>query len=312
MPIDPQAQASLDQAAALNEPPKYTLTPEELRQSFRATIPMLGEPEPVAVVENRMIPGPAGEIPLRIYIPEGNGPLPVLVYFHGGGWVGMDLDTHDNLCRSLANGAGCVVVAVAYRLAPEHKFPAASEDCYAATSWIAGHAEDLQGDRQRIAIGGDSAGGALAAAVTHMARAQHGPQLRFQLLIYAVTDCTMQSASMEELGVGYGLTKRDMTWFINLYLNTDADKTNPLASPLFATNLKELPPALIITAEYDPLRDEGEAYGHKLKEAGVPVTISRYDGMIHGFVRWPNLYDGGKHAIEECCQALRVAFADPQ
>jgi acetyl esterase len=148
--------------------------------------------------------------------------------------------------------------------------------------------------------------------VTQMACAQHGPKLRFQLLIYAVTDCTMQSTSMEELGEGYGLTKQDMTWFINHYLNTDADRTNPLASPLFATNLKELPPALIIRAEYDPLRDAGEAYSHKLKEAGVPVTISRYDGIIHGFVRWTNLYEGGKHTIEECCQALRVAFAAPQ
>jgi acetyl esterase/lipase len=312
MPIDPQAQASLDQAAALNEPPMYTLTPEELRQSFRTTIPMLGEPEPVALVENRTIPGPAGEIPLRIYIPEGNSPFPVFVYFHGGGWVGMDLDTHDSLCRSLANGAGCVVVAVAYRLAPEHKFPAASEDCYAATAWIASHTEDLQGDPKMIAIGGDSVGGTLTAVATQMARAQNGPKLLFQILIYPVTDCTMQSASMEELGEGYGLTKQDMIWFINHYLNTEADKTNPLASPLYATDLKELPPALIITAEYDPLRDEGEAYGHKLKEAGVSVTISRYDGMIHGFVRWPNTFDGGKRAIEECCQALRAAFAATQ
>jgi acetyl esterase len=218
-----------------------------------------------------------------------------------------NLDTYDGLCRSLANGAKCLVVSVDYRLAPEQKFPAAPLDCFATTQWVAQHAAQWNGDPSRIAIGGDSAGGNLTAVVAQMAREQGGPQIVFQLLIYPTTDCRMGTPSIEENAEGYGLTKGAITWYINHYLNTDDEKLNPLASPLLAKDFSRLPPALVVTAEYDPLRDEGERYGQCLKEAGVPVTISRYEGMIHGFLGTP--FKRSKQALAECCAALRAAFA---
>jgi len=308
MPLDPQAQAYLDQMAALNAPPLHTFTPELIRQAISMQRAMFGEPELVANVENRVIPGPAGDIPVRIYTPSGNGPFPVLVFFHGGGWVICDLDTHDDLCRSLTNQAACIVVSVDYRLAPEHKFPAAPQDCYAATRWVAGNAAQLNGDPSRVAVGGDSAGGNLAAVISQMARDQGGPPLVFQLLIYPATDFKANTPSIEENADGYFLSKQDMIWFTNHYLNGEEDKLNPLASPLKASDLSELPPALIITAQYDPLRDEGELYGQRLKAAGVPVTISRYNGMIHGFLSMASVLDQGKQAIAECAAALQAAF----
>ena len=308
MPLDPQIQAYLDQMAAMNMPPIHTLTPEQVRMGIAMQLAMENiEPEQVARVENRTIPGPAGEIPVRIYTPQGNGPFPALVFFHGGGWVICNLDTHDGICRSLANGASCVVVSVDYRLAPEHKFPAAPEDCYAATQWVAQNAAELNVDASHIAIGGDSAGGNLTAVVAQMARDRGGPHLVFQLLIYPATDFRMNTVSIEENATGYFLTKDDMIWFTNHYLNSEEDKMNPLASPLLASDLSGLPPALIITAQYDPLRDEGELYGQKLREAGVPVTISRYEGVIHGFFgSIPS--DRGKQAEAEASAALRMAF----
>ena len=306
MPLDPQAQVYLDQMAALSPAPMHTFSPEAVRQAMKMELIVASEPEPVAHVENRVISGPEGEIPLRIYTPAGDGPFPLLVFFHGGGWVVCNLDTHDDVCRNLANGAGCIVVSVDYRLAPEHKFPAAPEDCYAATQWVAQNAARLNGDTSRIAVGGDSAGGNLTAAVTLMARDQNGPSLIFQLLIYPVTDATGSSPSMLENAEGYGLTREDMIWFTNHYLNNEEEQKNPLASPLLAPDLRDLPPALIISAEYDPLRDEGEIYGQRLKEAGVPVTLTRYNGMIHGFVSRP--FDRGKVALNECSRALRSAF----
>ena len=307
MPLDPQVQAYLEQEAALNLPPINQQTPEQLRQGIRAELATLGEPEPVAKVENRLIPGPAGDIPIRIYTPQGSGPFPVLVYFHGGGWVVCDLDTHDGLCRSFANQAGCLVVSVDYRLAPEHKFPAAPLDSYAATKWVAEHATTLNGDPTRIAIGGDSAGGNLTAVVTMMARERGGPSLIFQLMLCPGTDFTMSTPSIDENATGYGLTKDDMIWFTNHYLNHEDEKRDPLASPLLATDFSGLPPALIITAEYDPIRDEGEQYGQRLQEAGVPATVSRYDGMIHGFIGTP--FEQGKQGMTECVTALQAAFA---
>ncbi len=308
MPLDPQAQAYLDQMAALNAPPLHTLTPELIRQAISMQIAMSGEPEPVANVENRVIPGPASAIPVRIYTPAGNGPFPVLVFFHGGGWVICNLDTHDNICRSLTNQAACIVVSVDYRLAPEHKFPAAPQDCYAATRWVAGNATQLNGDPSRVAVGGDSAGGNLAAVISQMARDRSGPLLVFQLLIYPATDLTANTPSSEENAHGYGLDRQDGDWFMNHYLNGEEDKLNPLASPHLAPDLSGLPPALIITAQYDPLRDEGELYGQRLKAAGVPVTISRYNGMIHGFLSMASILDQGKQAIAECAAALQAAF----
>ena len=301
MPLDPQVQTLLDQMAALNAPPINTLTPELVRIGIKMQLENAeGEPESVAQVVNRTIPGPTGEIPIRIYTPAGSEPFPALVFFHGGGWVICDLDTHDNLCRRLCNGADCIVVSVDYRLAPEHKFPAAPEDCYAATQWVARHAAEINAIPDKIAIGGDSAGGNLTAVVAQMVRDQAGPRLALQLLIYPATDFTFDGPSIHENAKDYFLTIDDMNWFMNYYLNSDADKKNPLASPLQSANLRGLPAALVITAEYDPLRDEGEAYGKRLKEAGVPVTISRYNGVIHGFLSLEPLTDKGKQAREEC------------
>ncbi len=307
MPLDPQVQVYLDQMAALNAPPLNTMTPEVIRQGTRMQLALLGEPEPIAHVENRTIPGPAGEIPVRIYTPAGSGPFPVLVFFHGGGWVICDLDTHDGICRSLANEVSCIVVSVDYRLAPEHKFPAAPEDCYAATEWVAKHAAQFNGDPTRLAVGGDSAGGNLTAVVAQMARDRNGPRLAFQLMIYPATDFNAKTPSKESNAQGYFLTIDDMVWFMNHYLRNAEDRQNPLASPMLAANLRGLPPALVITAEYDPLRDEGEQYGQRLKEAGVPVTITRYNGMIHGFFGMP--FDQSKKALAEASAVLRAAFS---
>jgi acetyl esterase len=246
---------------------------------------------------------------VRIYTPEGSGPFPLLVFFHGGGWVIGDLDGHDPLCRRLTNLVDCIVVSVDYRLAPEHPFPAAPRDCFAATQWVAQNAAQLQGDPARIAVGGDSAGGNLAAVVAQLARDQGGPALVFQALIYPATDLRMSTASIEENGKDYLLTKEDMIWFMQHYMKNEEDKSNPLASPLLAANLSNLPPALVITAEYDPLRDEDEQYGERLKEAGVPVQISRYDGAIHGFVSCGVMgIELGNQATAEIALALRSAF----
>jgi acetyl esterase len=308
MPLDPQAQVLLDQMAAYEAPEMSTLTPEAVRANMRAMVGMLGEVEAVARVADRTIPGPDGPIPVRVYTPAGTGPFPMLVFIHGGGWVIGDIETHDGLCRSLCNGAGCVVVSVDYRLAPEHRFPAAPEDCYAATAWVAEHAAELDGNARRVAVGGDSAGGNLAAVVALMARDRGGPPLTFQLLIYPATDLRMRSPSIEENGEGYYLTKRDMVWFRGHYISSEQDLAHPLASPLLVPDLHSLPPALVITAEFDPLRDEGEAYGKRLAEAGIPATVSRYGGMIHGFVSMAPVLDQGKNAIAESCHALRSAF----
>ncbi|MGH2478841.1 MAG: alpha/beta hydrolase [Ktedonobacteraceae bacterium] len=312
MPLDPQIKAYLEQMADLNMPPITGLEPAVIRQGIAAQYANTPPGEPVANVENRTIPGPAGAIPVRIYTPEWSGPFPILVYFHGGGWVICTLDTHDGQCRSLANGAGCIVVSVDYRLAPEHKFPAAPEDCYAATSWVAEHAAELGGDASRLAIGGDSAGGNLTAVVAQMARAHNGPRLVFQLMIYPATDFTAQTTSKTENAEGYFLTLDDIHWFEGHYLRNAADRLDPLASPLLAKDLSDLPPALILTAEYDPLRDEGELYGQRLQAAGVPTIVRRYDGLIHGFFGMALIIDEARRAVTETLQTLREAFAAHQ
>lgn len=309
MSLDLQIKAMLDQMAALNAPPLHTLPLEFARMAIKMGPGSEVEGAPVGRVENRTILGPAGEIPVRVYAPAGAGPFPTLVYFHGGGWVICDLDTHDALCRDLTNGAGCVTVSVDYRLAPESKFPAAVDDCVAALEWVAAHAGELGGDSSRLAVGGDSAGGNLAAVVAQVARQRGGPSLVFQLLIYPATDFTADTDSIRENSEGYFLTHDDMIWFREHYLTSQDDRANPLASPLLADDLSGLPPALVITAEYDPLRDEGEQYGQKLRAAGVPVTISRYDGMIHGFLSFASAIEGGRRGIDEASAALRAAFA---
>jgi acetyl esterase len=230
------------------------------------------------------------------------------VWFHGGGWVVGDLETADPTARHLTVGASCVVISVDYRLAPETKFPGAADDCYAATVWAAQQATRLNGDPSRIAVGGDSSGGNLAAAVSLMARDRGGLSLAFQLLVYPVTSRDFDMASYRQKAEGYGLTLDGMRWYWDHYLQHPADASNPYAAPLVAQNLKGLPPALVITAEYDPLCDEGEAYAKRLQSAGVPTTCSRYDGMIHGFFGMPAVLDKGQQAVAEACAALRQAF----
>jgi len=308
MALDPQAQRVLDQLAALNNPPYTELSPEEARRVAVEAARQMAPGEPVAEVAGRRIAGPGGEIPIRVYQPGGAGPHPVVVYFHGGGWVICDLDTHDMLMRRIVNAAGAIVVGVDYRLAPEHKFPAGLEDCYAATRWVADHADSIGADGRRIAVAGDSAGGNLAAAVSLLARDRGGPPLALQLLVYPITDRDFETPSYRDNAAGYLLSREVMIWFWNHYIRRDEEAADPLASPLLAGDLSLLPPAHIITAEYDPLRDEGEAYARRLATSGVPVTLRRYDGMIHDFFRRFAMIDQGAAAVAEAAEALKRAF----
>jgi acetyl esterase len=306
MPLDPQAKQVMEQLAALGFPPPHTVSPEQARLNAKAR-PRVAGPE-VARVEQRSIPGPGPAILVRIYTPTGTGPFPILVWFHGGGWVLGDLDSADPTARHLAMGADCVVVSVDYRLAPETKFPGPADDCYAATQWAVQHAAEMHGDPDRIAVGGDSAGGNLAAAVSLMARDRRGPSLAFQLLVYPVTHCNFTTNSYQSFAEGYMLTRASMQWYWNHYLQDAADANNAYAAPLMARNLSGLPPALVITAECDPLCDEGAAYAQRLKEAGVPTTYSCYEGMIHGFFGMPAVLDKGRLAVAEASAALQKAF----
>lgn len=310
MPLDPQVRQLLNEMAASGVPATGDVPPEEARRLYRARAAKQNAPaEPVQSIENRKISGPGGEIPIRIYTPQGLGPFPALVYFHGGGWVIGDLDTHQSPCCALANAAGCVVIAVDYRRAPEHKFPAAAEDCYAATLWASKNASALGIDPHRIAVGGDSSGGNLAAVVSLMARDRRGFAPTFQLLIYPVMDCHFETRSYQENATGYHLTRDAMIYYWRQYLSKDADANNPYASPLRASDLHGLPPALVLTAEYDPLRDEGQAYAARLKDAGVPVTARNYEGLIHGFLMMSAHLRQVKPVIQETAADLRSAFA---
>ncbi len=309
MPLDTQARAYLEQLAALQEAPLHMLPVEAARYRMESRAAALwGKPEPVDRMEDRTLPGPHGPIPVRIYRPAGDHPFPVLVYFHGGGWVTGSLETHDGVCRALANRAACLLVAVDYRLAPEHKFPAAVEDASAATTWVAEHAAELGGDAARLAVGGDSAGGNLAAVVALRARERGGPRIVFQVLVYPVTDYEFNRRSYIENAEGYYLTREGMRWYWNHYLPSHAAGINPDASPLRAANLAGLPPALVITCEFDPLRDEGEAYAERLRGAGVPVVVRRFDAMFHGFLRMRGVIDMAGEAIDEAAGALRTAY----
>jgi len=308
MPLDPQAEMLLKQMASAGGPALNTLSPVDARKltgvMFR--VPP-GSEEPVHKVENRNIPGPAGEIPIRVYTPAGAGPFPVLVFIHGGGFVLCDLDTHDGACRSLTNEAGCVTVSVDYRLAPEHKFPAAVEDCYAATTWVSDHAKEINGDPKRIAVGGDSAGGNLSAVISMLARDAGKPHIMFQLLIYPATDTARNTESHKNF-TDYFLTKDMIEYFYRHYLRGEADAKDPRISIALAKDFRALPPAHIITAEFDPLRDEGEAYGRRLIEAGVSAKVTRYDGMMHAFFSQGDIMDKGRLAVAECADALRKAL----
>ena len=301
MPLDPQAQEFLDMLAATRFPGFESMPIPVARALFLAR-DLGGPPVPVDLVEDRVLPG---DIPARVYTPRGPGPKPALLYFHGGGWVLGGLDTVDAPCRRLADAADCIVVSVDYRLAPEHKFPIPAEDCYAATRHVAENAAAFGADRDRIAVGGDSAGGNLAAAVTLMARDRGGPRLSFQLLIYPATDFAFDTPSYRAHAEGFGLTRKAARWYWSQYLPRPEDGAHPLASPLRAQDLRGLPPARVITAEYDPLRDEGEAYAARLRAAGVRAEVRRFEGQIHGFFAMCGIMDQGKAAIDDAAAALR-------
>lgn len=301
MPLDPQVKTLLETMAAVEGKPIEEQSVEEARAWLLQMQERKEAAEDVARVEDREIPGPNGSIPLRVYTPTGSGPFPVLVFYHGGGWVLGSRDSIDPPVRSLVNRAGCVVVSVDYRLAPEHKFPAAPEDCYAATHWVAENAASLDTDPNHLAVGGDSAGGNLAAVVSQMAKARGGPKIAYQLLIYPVTNRDFSTVSYLENADGYFLTRNAMTWFWSHYLARPEDAQHPYASPLLAPDLSGLPPALVVTAEYDPLRDEGEAYAARLTRADVPVELRRYDGMIHGFFDMGTVSPAAQQAVVESC-----------
>jgi acetyl esterase len=309
MPLDPQVKKYLDQLARSGVPPMETLTPTEAREQMLLGTALLGPLEPVAHIENRKIRGPGGDLPIRIYRPRRKGPLPGMVFFHGGGWVVGNVDTHDGLCRQLANGVEMVVVSVDYQLAPEHKYPAAFEDCYAATCWAAENARELGIDPKRLTVGGDSAGGNLAAAVALAARDRKTPSLAYQLLYYPVLDCRFDTPSYVENANDYMLTREQMIWFWRQYVPRDEDRQQAYASPLRAVDLKGLPPALVITAEFDPLRDEGEEYVRSLTEAGSSARLIRFDGLIHGFARRMKLWSRAQGAQDEIVGVLRKALA---
>ena len=309
MPVHPEAQGVLDALVALGQPPMEEQTVPAARLALEGFVALQGDPVPVASVVNRTVPGPAGEIPVRVYTPAGTGPLPVVVLFHGGGWVIGDLEVVDRPCRQLADAADAIVVSVDYRLAPEHRYPAAFDDCYAATAWVAEHAAELGADPARLAVAGDSAGGNLAAAVSLAARDRGGPAIAAQLLIYPVTDFNFGTPSYTENADGYILTKTAMVWFWAHYLGAqDLDK-DPYACPARADSLAGLPAAYVATSEFDPLRDEGEAYAARLEQAGVPVTAKRFDGMLHGFLWMLAAIPSSGGVLDDMVAVLRKAWS---
>ena len=306
MPLHQQCKAFLDQIAAGGGRPLHELSAVEARAN--AMPPELGGPEqPVHKVENRRIPGDGGLIPVRIYYPFETAQLPGLVYFHGGGFVLGGLDGSDRTCRALANGSGCVVISVDYRLAPEHTFPAAADDAFAVTQHVAEHAADFGVDPALLAVGGDSAGGNLATVVALRARDAGGPPIAFQLLIYPWVDFTDDSPSMREFAADHFLTAEAMAWFADHYLPPTIDRRQPWVSPMHA-KLEGLPPAFVLTAECDPLRDQGEAFARRLQAAGVQATAKRYEGMFHPFFSLAGIIDGAKTAMADAAAALKTAL----
>jgi acetyl esterase len=311
MELDRDAATVLEMIRLAARPPWHTVSPEAARASYMAgrqvTAP---EPMPVAVVQELIAPGPHGPIPLRLYRPAAApaAGAAALVFFHGGGWVLGNLDSHDGVCRHLAERSGCVVVAVDYRVAPEHKFPAALDDATAATAWVAAQADTLGLDPARIAVGGDSAGGNLAAALCLGVRDGGGPAIAWQMLLYPATDFAMDTPSHRRFEEGHLLSRESMLWFRDHYLNSPAEITDWRASPLCATSVAGLPPALVLTASHDPLRDEGEAYGRRMAEACVPVTLWRVPGQIHGFLPMGKVIAASAGVLDRLAVAMRAAL----
>ena len=311
MPLDPQVELVLGLVKKANLPEPWQLTPDQAREQYLMRVSKLKVNEPIHHTEDRRIPGPGSDIPLRIYTPREPKPgekLPVLVWYHGGGFVIGSLDTHDSACRMLANRADCIVVSVDYRLAPEHKFPAAVEDSEAALKWVALHASEFGGDSRALAVGGDSAGANLAAVVAILSRNAAHPKVAFQLLVYPCVAPEPETPSHHKFKEGYILSRNSITWFFGQYLRSKRDANDFRYAPLGLDDLSALPPALVIVAGYDPLRDEGIDYAKRLIEAGNRVRLTNYEGMVHGFLLMGGVVDGAKRAIAESAGALREAF----
>src|SRR5262245_53887558 len=307
MKLDSQVAALLERIARSPLPAYHTVPAFVARRIYRDTRAALA-PQPPQVADARLLVFD-GTVAVRAYRPVLDETLPALVFFHGGGWTIGDLDTHDVVCRQLASGARCAVFSVDYRLAPEHPFPAAVDDCFFATQYVRKNANSLKVDPDRIAVGGDSAGGNLAAAIALMAREQQGPALAYQLLIYPATDQRCEFPSHERNAEGYLLTREGIRFFRGGYLPNPADRTDWRASQLLAASHANLPPAFVLTAGYDPLVDEGRAYAERLAAAGVEVAYKEYPDMVHGFVLFGGVVDAANAALAECCAHLREAFA---
>ncbi|HEX2850002.1 MAG TPA: alpha/beta hydrolase [Acidimicrobiales bacterium] len=307
MPLDPLFQMMADNATATGQPTSLAeTTVEDARNAYLLMVAAGGEPPALASIDDRRIPGPDGDMAIRVYRPNGGeAPRPVVVYYHGGGFTIGSIETHDPVCRTLAAQAEALVVSVEYRLAPEHPFPAATDDAFAALQWVGEHAAEIGGDPSRIAVAGDSAGGNLAAVSAIAARDAGGPAVCFQALVYPTTDAKMRFPSIDENGEMPILPRRSMEWFYEQY-KSDVDDWR--ATPIDVDDLSGLPPAVVITAEYDPLRDEGEAYGEKLRAAGVPVTGKRYDGMAHAFVQMLGVLEPARDAMALIASELKRAF----
>ncbi|MGY1689795.1 alpha/beta hydrolase [Geodermatophilus sp. SYSU D01105] len=308
MPLDPQAQALLAAMEAQGAPDISQLSVSQARDMANSFREMQGDLVQVASVGDRTVPGPDGSLPVRIYTPNGS-PRGAIVYFHGGGWVIGNIEVVDAPCRALADATGCVVVSAQYRLAPESAYPAAAEDCYAVTSWVAEHLAELGTEPAGLVVAGDSAGGNLAAAVALMARDRGGPTIAFQALVYPVTDLAdMSTDSYRENAEGYLLTAASMRWFRDHYVPDEDRRREPYASPVYAEDLSGLPPAFIATMEYDPLRDDGEKYGELLRQAGVPVTVQRYDGQVHGLFWLGGMCDRYSALMDDLTREVKAAL----
>lgn len=307
MTLDLQIAAVLQQFSDLPQPDFASLEPVQYRRFSDNLMPPLAG-EPLFEVRELKVAGAAGELDARLYRPDEGEQLPLLLFFHGGGFVMGTLNTHDNLCRSLARLSGVVVVSVAYRLAPEAPYPAAPHDCYSALCDLVGRAAELGVDAQRVVLAGDSAGANLAIAVSRLAAERKGPRIAYQCLFYPVTDLRCASASYEAFAEGYFLTAQMMHWFARQYLAQPQQAEEALASPLLAGDLTVQPPTTLITAEFDPLRDEGEAFAERLRQAGVAVRLRRYDGMIHGFASMAAFVDRAAEALAEAAADLRTAL----
>ncbi|KAB0496616.1 alpha/beta hydrolase [Pseudomonas vancouverensis] len=307
MQLDKQIAAVLQQFREIPEPDYSQVDAVQYRQFSDNLLPAIPG-DPMSEVRELRVAGAEGELEARLYRPLEQDDLPLLVYFHGGGFVMGNLDTHDNLCRSLARQCEAVVVSVAYRLAPEHKFPAAPLDCYAATCWLVEHATALGFDGSRLAVAGDSAGGNLALAVSQLAAQRKGPKIGYQCLFYPVTDAACDSQSFEDFAEGYLLSAAAMRWFWQQYLQEAVQADDPLASPLRAENLADLPPTTLITAGFDPLMDEGEALAACLRDAGVPIRLRRCEGMVHGFISMAPFVEAAAQALTDACADVRGAL----